>query len=329
MTPYRCRSLLLASALILNGFGACPGAFALPFVKAASESAEQLEAPDAIPKVKLSKEQQAQYNAALKNAQLYMAQSQTDMAKVCFKSMIELDGNSIEGHMGMAQCLANSADIGPAEIELFEVLRNKPFHVEARILLGQLMMKDSRWDEAGGQFLQVLKTDAKNVVARGNLALCLQQLGQVDAAILQYKMILQDHPKEAMAAFNLGAAYESKKWIDEAIFYYKRASEIDPSFYNAYCAIAKCLVAKKQYTDALTLLNHAGQINKNNYYTFLIRGFVYEQMGRKTDAIKCYTTAVGLNPKDWNSKKSLERMLEQGHDKELAHLKRLQTPSKM
>ena len=321
-------SLLLSSFVLTSALSTSMVGQALPFMKAADRDDNPLVAPDVIPKVKLTKEQQASYDAAIKNGQTYLQQQSLDMAKLCFQQALQLDGNSVPAHIGMAVCLSNEKDLGPAEFELTEALRVQPNNTEARFLLGQLMMKENHWDEAGGQFLQILKFEPRNHAARGNLAVCLQQLGQIDNAIGQYDYILRENPKSADAAYNLGAAYEFKKNIETAIVYYKKAIQIDPKYYNAYCSIAKCLVGKKMYTDGLTLLKHASEMNPKNYYGFLVYGYIYEQMGPKYKklAIESYTRAVALNPNDWDSKRSLQRVLEKGHEKELAELKRLQMP---
>lgn len=319
-------ALLISAMLLTSAFSICLEANALPFLKVGGDDENPLSAPDVIPKPKFTKEQQAQYMAAIKNGQAYLQQNQIDMARMCFQAALQLDPNSVEGHIGLASCKSSDADLAAAQFELTEALRVQPNHIEARFMLGQLMMKEQLWDQAGGQFLQILKQNGNAHAARGNLAICLQQLGQVDAAIPHYAYILEKNPKSAEAAYNLGAAYEHKKLLDEAMFYYKKAIEIDPKYENAYCAIAKCLVVRRAYSDGLSLIKHAEEINPKNFYSWHVKGYIYEQMGKKTEAIKCYTTAVALNPNNWDSKRSLQRILEKGHEKELAELKRLQKP---
>lgn len=320
---------LLAGTLVAGGLFLTSLAFALPsdaipFMKEKTDENDQLAPPDPVPKVKLTKEQQAEFTQSLQNGQTYLKQGSFDMAKICFDHCISLDPNSIDARMGRAICLNTENQLEAAGVEIIEVLRNVPQHAEARFLFGEIMMKDSRWDEAGGQFLQILKTDPNNLAARGNLALCLQQMHQFDAAIGQYKYVLEKNPKSCEAAYNLGGAYESKKWLDEAIFYYKKAVEINPNYYNGYCSLAKCLAGKKQYEDAITLLAHAVKMNPKNHYAFLVKGYVYQCMGDKRKAIEAYTKAVALNPQDWDSKRSLQKCLESGHEKELAGLRKLQ-----
>ncbi len=318
--------LIICSSLLASLWSFGLEGNALPFLKGGAEDSNAFSAPDVTPKAKLTKEQQVQYIASIKNGQTYLQQNQLDMARMCFQAALQLEPNSVEAHIGMATCKSTESDLSAAQFELTEALRIQPSNVEARFMLGQLMMKEMLWDEAGGQFLQILKQNGNDHAARGNLAICLQQLGQVDAAIPHYKYILEKNPKSAEAAYNIGAAYEHKKLIDEAIFYYKKAIEIDPKYENAYCAIAKCLVARKAYTDGLSLIKHAEQINPKNFYSWHVKGYIYEQMGKKSEAIKCYTTAVALNPNNWDSKRSLQRILEKGHEKELAELKNLQKP---
>ncbi|MBX9687003.1 MAG: tetratricopeptide repeat protein [Candidatus Obscuribacterales bacterium] len=295
--------LLLSLALTLP-------ANALPFGKDKDEE----PSPDLVPKIKLSKEQETEFNTSLKNGQAYVKQGNFELAQICFMRCTTLNPSSSDAHLGLAYCHVGLKHNEQAMVEVFEALRCEPNKIETRFLLGDIMMKDARWDEAGGQYLQILKQSPDDLAARGNLATCLQMMGQIEPAIGQYKYILEKDPKSSMAAFNLAAAYEQKNMVDEAAIYYKKVVELDPNNAFAYCSLAKCLAAKKDFKAAQVLLNYVkSKLGANNHYLHLVQGYVNEGLGDKRGAIEEYTKAVALNPNDGDSKSSLTRLLNMGN----------------
>lgn len=270
------------------------------------------EAPFTVPKTKLSKDQQKEFDQTVKNGDTYIAARNFELALICFMRATTLNPGSCAAHLGLAACYAGLNKIENAQIESFEALRCEPDNVDARFFVGQLMMRDARWDEAGGQFLQVLKQQPENNAARGNLATCLQMMGQIDAAIGQYRYILEKEPKNSQAAYNLAASYEMKNMYDEAAAYYKKVVELDTGNVNAYCSLAKCLMARKDFKAAQVLLDHAKKLNDKSYFVYLMQGYLFEVQGERRPAIEAYTRAIALNPQDADSKVSLQRLLESG-----------------
>ena len=283
----------------------------IPFGKAKDSDKDGM-ALNAIPKIRLDKAQQSEFDTSLKNGNAYLNAGSMELAQICFMRCTTLNPSSAEAHMGLACCYSGVRKTQQAQEEIFEALRCDANHADSRFLLGQIMMADQRWDEAGGQFLQVLKTQPENLGARGNLATCLQMMGQRDASIAQYKYILEKDPKLLQAANNLAAAYESKNMFDDAALYYKKVIEIDTNNANAYCSLSKCLMAKKDYKSAQVLLSHAASIAPNNHYVHLMQGYLNEAQRDKRAAIEEYTKAVALAPSDLDSQKALQRMLDAG-----------------
>lgn len=303
----RTAGAIVCSLLISAVF--CSQCLALGFGKAKEDDGD---APDMVPKVKLSKDQQSEFDTTLKNGDTYLKSNNFELAKICFMRASTLNPGAWQAHLGLAICHVGQNKVEQAQMEAFEAVRCAPNEPQPRFVLGQLMMKDARWDEAGGQFLQVLKQNPDDLGARGNLATCLQMMGQIDPAIGQYKYILEKDPKSAQSAFNLAAAYEMKNLYDDAAINYKRVVQLDPNNANAYCSLAKCLIAKKDYKAAQVLLDHAKKLGIKNHFVHLMQGYLYEVQGERRPAIEEYTKAVALSPKDGDCQRSLQRMLESG-----------------
>ncbi len=299
------------SGALLISLCFCSQSMSLPFGKSKDTDKED-GALVAVPKIKLSKEQQNEFDMSLKNGNAYLKASNFELALICYMRCSTLNPSNSDAHLGLASCYVGLRKTEQAQSAIFESLRCDPAKVESRFLLGRIMMADQRWDEAGGQYLQVLKQQPENLGARGNLATCLQMMGQIDAAIGQYKYILVKEPKVSQAAYNLGAAYELKNMYDDAAVYYKKVVELEPNNSNAYSSLAKCLIAKKDYKAAQILLSHSATISPNSYFVHLMQGYLNEVEGDKRGAIEEYTKAVALAPQDPDSWRSLQRMIESG-----------------
>lgn len=140
------------------------------------------------------------------------------------------------------------------QCKLARVERNDGKSCTERFALGQMLMKYSMWDEAGGQFLQILEAFPNDTAARGNLAVCLQQNGYTDPAIEQYKYILSKEPKNQSALFNLAAAYSVKKDWDLASQYCKSILQLNPANACAYLGLSQCFREKHDERAASVLL---------------------------------------------------------------------------
>jgi len=300
-----CGALLISFFLVQSSL-------ALPFGKKDADNDEG-SISLAIPQVKLTRDQQNEFDTSLKNGGTYLRSNNFELALICYMRCSTLNPASASAHLGLASCNVGLRKTEQAQNEIFEALRCDPNSVPARDLLGKLMMADNRWDEAGGQFFQILKQQPENLEARGNLASCLQMMGQLDAAVGQYKYILDKNPKIAMAAFNLAAAYNMQGDLDNAMANYKKVIELEPKNTNAYCSLAKCLILKnKDFANAQVLLKEAMKQAPNYYYVHLNQGYLNEVQGDIRSAIEEYTKAAALAPQDPDSQKSLQHMLETG-----------------
>lgn len=123
-----------------------------------------------------------------------------------------------------------------------------------RFAFGQMLMNNSKWDEAGGQFLQILEAFPNDTAARGNLAVCLQQNGYTEPAIEQYRYILSKEPKNQSALFNLATAYSVEKDWDLASQCYKSILQLNPANACAYLGLSQCFREKHDERAASILL---------------------------------------------------------------------------
>ena len=90
-----------------------------------------------------------------------------------------------------------------------------------------------RLDEAAGLFSQAVALVPRFVEARLNLGNVLVRLGDPEGAIGHYQTVLQQEPNYALAEMNLGVALTALNRHHDAILAYDRALAADPTFVEA------------------------------------------------------------------------------------------------
>lgn len=103
-------------------------------------------------------------------------------------------------------------------------------------------------------------------------------------------------PKRAGAHFNLGIALRSQGRLEEARDSFRRATESQPNYSEALDALAHASIALYDWPAAAEVLNAITALWPRKAEMHHNLGTVYQAMGRITDAIASYETALTINP---------------------------------
>ncbi|HEX8947984.1 MAG TPA: tetratricopeptide repeat protein [Dissulfurispiraceae bacterium] len=93
-----------------------------------------------------------------------------------------------------------------------EVITKDPHNVNAWVKLGNLLMDNSRFNEAIAAYQNALSINPKNIDVRVDLGTCLRSAGKPDLAAVVFKQAIELNPKHAIAHRNLAVvlAYDLK-----------------------------------------------------------------------------------------------------------------------
>lgn len=125
----------------------------------------------------------------------------------------------------MAQVLLERGFGSKAMSRLERALKLDPSLTEARILLGELYLKEGRLEEAKLNFAQVLKEDSQSNKALVGLACVHLKEGNLESAEAELKEAISLNPHPGMAMYRLGQVYEKKGEIQKAMHTYRDAIE--------------------------------------------------------------------------------------------------------
>ena len=158
------------------------------------------------------------------------------------------------------------------------------------------------YDRAIADLSEAIRLNPKFADAYANRGVAFNSKKKYDRAIVDLSEAIRLNPKLALAYFNRGTAYKMKKDYERAIADYSEAIRLNPKFAKAYLNRGATYAQRSDYDRAIADLNEA--IRRNPSF----RAFVYERVGRKTDAISDYRKALLLNSSDKYAAQALRRL---------------------
>ena len=197
-------------------------------------------------------------------------------------------------------------------------------------VLGVVLDRSGRSDEAFKEFTAAIKLDPAFVSARNNLGRMLAEHGKRAEAITEFEAVLKTEPKHVQAHYNLGALYGDGGDFVRAAEHFASARQADPNdpqlalaFLNvAYRAnrsaegdaaaelieraagsdarslftLATVLAEAKQYERAARLFGRVNELTPHTFDVLYDLGIALYNLDRNPDAARYLAEAADLNP---------------------------------
>jgi len=123
------------------------------------------------------------------------------------------------------------------------------------------------------------------------------QIGKYQEAINFYKKAIELNPTNDFIYFNLGFMYESVNSLGEALLSYQKAIDLSNINVEYYYQKANVLFKLEQYEQADEVYNIILKLDKHHYKSLNNIGLIHDKFNRNGEAIKCYLSAIEVNPK--------------------------------
>jgi len=130
-----------------------------------------------------------------------------------------------ERSLQVARVLLDRGFGSKAISKLERALKLDPSLTEARVLLGELYLKEGRLEDAKLSFAQALKEDSQSNNARVGLACVYLKEGDLVSAEAELKKAIALNPHPGAAMYRLGQVYEKKGEFQKAMHTYRDAIE--------------------------------------------------------------------------------------------------------
>ncbi|RKY34305.1 hypothetical protein DRO38_02490 [Candidatus Bathyarchaeota archaeon] len=162
--------------------------------------------------------------------------------------------------------------------------------------LGNQLLKEGRYKEAGKYYYKTLRVDPDFLEAHNNLGVVLESQGKLDEAIKHYKRVLEINPEYAEVHINLGNVLTRQGRTNEAIEHYQKALEIDPDLEPAYVSLGNVFVRQGRFNQAIKYYRRVLEINPDNFEVHNNLGTILARQGKFDEAIRHYRKALEIKP---------------------------------
>jgi tetratricopeptide (TPR) repeat protein len=170
--------------------------------------------------------------------------------------------------------------------------------LEARYILGNILLKQNKYDEAIKEFKTALEFDPDYYAAIFGLASAYKKAKKTDEAILGFKRLVEMDSKDTKPLLHLGNIYEMRDDLDKALRYLKSGASIDPEspvFHNKMGAVYlkknELALAEKEIKMALSIERSVPLINAH-----FNMALVHEARGEFDLAIREYKEEQKTSP---------------------------------
>ena len=137
--------------------------------------------------------------------------------------------------------------------------------VSEKIREGNLLMNESKYEDAIKLYDQVLRIDPTSVEALNGNGLAYNKLGKYEDAITWFDNALKIEPTSAQVLNNKGISLSNLDKFEEAITWFDKAIKIDPNFVDALYNKGGALAELGKYDEAAMWTNKALEIDKTNH----------------------------------------------------------------
>ena len=209
------------------------------------------------------------------------------------------------------------------------VLRQYPTSFIARNNLGNMYLRQQRWDDAIREFEQGLRykqnvtlynnlaraygkkrlvgkaeeyfneslvLEPKNHETYGEFAKMYGENGRIDEALATYEKAIDMHPGYAVAYLNRGSLLVNIDRIDEGVADLEKVIELDPDIPQAYYNLGIARMFHGDITGAIALYETAVTLKPEFYEAHFNLGKLYAKEGRLHESRAEMVTALGIKP---------------------------------
>jgi tetratricopeptide (TPR) repeat protein len=194
---------------------------------------------------------------------LYLERGASPQALAAYDSALKVDPKLTVAHLMRGDILARSGDTRAALASYQAALETSPDNAQAYLRIGMIEQSRRNWGDAERAYLKVVALDPKNALAFNNLA--------------------------SMATEQLYVNFP------RALGWAKKAVELAPDIAIFQDTLGWVQRGMGDRDAALATLERAAQLRNATPVVIYHLGVVYDEMGRKSEALKAYKAALAAN----------------------------------
>jgi len=215
------------------------------------------------------------------------------------------------------QSLADG-DLAGAEQQAAAIVEHEPAMAEARIALGEVLLRERRFADAAAAFRTALGQHPGDPTLLSALATAELQAGRPDAALAALEPAIRDQPQEPRFHFLAGRAHLLRQEVADARREFAEGLRLNPRSAAALVELAGVAVVEGDAAQAVTLAQRALAIDPRARGAHLVWGQALDRLHDDANARVQVETELAAWPDDFRAAFLLGELAERRADAAVA-----------
>ena len=228
----------------------------------------------------------------------YLAQGKYNEALIEFRNAVKANPNVSETHYNLAIGQLNAGQFGDAYQSLIKTVQLNSNNTDAQLYLADLLLLESKFDEARLKADLVLKRNPGNLKALIILGNSYSQMIQLDDSAGEIKRGLQREPRFLPSYKDLADRKDARREEKLAEESYAKAAAANPSSVLPKIALANFYMILNRPVESEKLLQEALAQDAKSADVNNAQGFFFLQNQRLAEAEAAYTRVRDAVPND-------------------------------
>ena len=220
------------------------------------------------------------------------------------KRLIRLDA-AVQEVVGLYQ----AGDIGSALVKAQQVVAERPDMSLALQQLGFLQREAGDLEAAVATLKRALAASPDNTSAAALLGAYLNETGHPGEAAEVLRVFAERPEPDLDVLMARGAAFAQLGRAREAVATFEKALGLDPTSAQAKANLGTVYLLTRDYPRARALMEEALALDPDVARAHNALGVIAAETGKKDEAIRHWTRAVELNPREWDTVFNLGKVL--------------------
>ena len=228
-------------------------------------------------------------------SQVYFEQKRYDLADADYRQMIALDPGDVMGYMGIGRNAKEQKRYDDAIEQFNYVIKMEPDYDSGYSFRAECYIAQKRYSEAIDDILKALSLSGDR-----KAFLLLLNIDKEAIPVVKAKLQIEANkkPNDAQWYYILGLILENNNQLEDAIKYYELAHHRDAN--SVFLErISQCYFDKGDFDSALDYVNRAINMNDNDYDLVMLKGNIYNEMGKYPEAIAELDNYIEKNPDNY------------------------------
>lgn len=211
----------------------------------------------------------------------------------------------------LGSLLAKDGKLDEAMVYYQRALSYRSNYAEIHFFLGHALDQKGKLDEAIGEYRRALASGQMREQTYIFLGVALTKQHKFDEAVASYQAALKINPESAVAHNNLARLSHSQGRLDDATEHYHAALKSDPDFAPAHNNFGVLLLQQGQAAEGAGQLRTALRLNPDDQEAQFNLALALNQLGQWTEAAEWFGKTVRRETIDPNAHFQYARALDQ------------------